>query len=171
MNTPIVITGFMGCGKTEVSQSLATHLGRTALDLDQIITTREGKSPARLIEEDGETLFRTLETSALELTLRDSGSAVIALGGGAWIQEINRNLIARFEATSVWLDTPFEVCWQRIEASKEPRPLGKTREQALQLYETRLPIYRLAQLHVEYSAAESANELACRISRQLGFKQ
>src|SRR5512144_658501 len=112
---PIVITGFMGCGKTEVAQWLATQLGRTAIDLDDVITQREGKCPGRLIEEEGEVIFRSLETKALQNVLEANESAVIALGGGAWIQEVNRSIIDQSGGISVWLDTPFEICWQRIE--------------------------------------------------------
>jgi shikimate kinase len=50
---------------------------------------------------------------------------VIALGGGAWIEERNRDLIEQYSFTSIWLDAPFEVCWARIKDSDEERPLGK----------------------------------------------
>src|SRR6185312_8760067 len=107
----IVITGFMGCGKTEVAQKLAEQLQLKSIDLDDVITEREGKSPARLISEDGEPHFRNRETAALSTTLKTEPTAVVALGGGAWIQEENRRLVDEFQATSVWLDVPFEICW------------------------------------------------------------
>src|SRR5690349_8354491 len=147
--SPIVITGFMGCGKTEVARYLADCLGRPLVDLDETITRREAKSPARLISEDGEQFFRTKETNALETVLKNNETAVIALGGGAWIQDENQALIGAFHGTSVWLDVPFEVCWRRIAASREDRPLGKSRVEALQLYERRLPTYQKATHHFE----------------------
>jgi shikimate kinase len=55
---------------------------------------------------------------------------------------------------SVWLDVPFEVCWTRIEKSEEDRPLGKTRDQALMLYERRRPIYQLAAIHLVHEDLE-----------------
>ncbi|HEX6046033.1 MAG TPA: shikimate kinase [Pyrinomonadaceae bacterium] len=144
---PIVITGFMGCGKSKVAREVARRLKVAMIDLDERITAREGRSPAELIVEDGETAFRKIETSTLHDVLQSGEANVISLGGGAWIQEANRALIEQYGCLSLWLDTPFEVCWARIEASDEIRPLGKTRDQALALYEQRRPIYQLADVH------------------------
>ena len=144
---PIVITGFMGCGKSKVAREIARRLNVAMIDLDDRITAREGRSPAELIVEDGESAFRKIETSTLHDVLQSGEAKVISLGGGAWIQEANRELIKENGCLSLWLDTPFEVCWARIEASEEIRPLGRTRDQALALYEQRRPIYQLAEVH------------------------
>src|SRR5213593_4007862 len=149
---PIVITGFMGCGKSEVARRLAQRLNFEMADLDEVITKTEGRSPARLISEEGERAFRTIETHELGVLLNRNSSGVIALGGGAWIETANRDLIAKSDAISVWLDTPFNVCWERIVVSAEDRPLGRTREQASELYERRLPIYELAGIRVAVTA-------------------
>lgn len=144
---PIVITGFMGCGKSRVARELARRLNVAMIDLDERITEREGRSPAQLIDEDGEAAFRAVETRTLNDVLESGEARVVALGGGAWIQEANRNLVDRYGCLSVWLDAPFDLCWTRIEASEEIRPLGRTREQALELYEHRRPVYQLANVH------------------------
>jgi shikimate kinase len=145
---PIVITGFMGCGKSKVARELALRRNVVMVDLDDWITRRVGRSPAQLINEDGERAFREIETNALRELLRSSEAGVIALGGGAWIEEANRELIDQFGCTSIWLDTPFEICWERIAASEEDRPLGRTRAEAQARYERRKPVYALAQLHI-----------------------
>jgi shikimate kinase len=145
---PIVITGFMGCGKSKVAREIARRLNVTMVDLDERITQREGRSPAQLIVEDGEPAFRVVETSTLNDVLDSGEATVIALGGGAWIQEANRALIDRYDCLSVWLDAPFDLCWARIESSEEARPLGRSRDQALALYEQRRPVYQLAGVHV-----------------------
>ena len=88
---------------------------------------------------------------------------MIALGGGAWIEESNRELIDRYRCTTVWLDTPFAICWERIEASEEDRPLGRTREHAEERYNLRRPIYALAQLHIPVDAEETVDNLVDRI--------
>ena len=146
---PIVITGFMGCGKSKVAREVARRLNLAMIDLDERITAREERSPAELIVEDGEAAFRKIETSTLHDVLQSGEAKVISLGGGAWIQEANRELINQYGCLSLWLDTPFDVCWARIEASDEIRPLGKTRDQALTLYEQRRPVYNLADVHIE----------------------
>ena len=138
----------MGCGKTKVARELAGKLNAVMVDLDDVVTKRVGRSPAKLIVEDGERAFRVIETDTLRHVLQIGEARVIALGGGAWIQEPNRQLIDEYCCLSVWLDAPFELCWNRIAASQEDRPLGRTREQALALYEQRRPVYELAKVHI-----------------------
>lgn len=145
---PIVITGFMGCGKSHVAREVARRLDLVMVDLDDVITQSSGRSPAQLIVEEGEAAFRVVESETLRDVLQRGEAQVIALGGGAWIQAPNRVLVQQYGCTSVWLDVPFALCWSRIETSGEDRPLGRTREQALALYEQRRPVYELAQLHI-----------------------
>jgi len=160
---PIVITGFMGCGKSKVAQELALRRNVVMVDLDEWITARVGRSPAQLITEDGETAFRKIESSALRDLLRAGKAGVIALGGGAWIEKINRDLVDEYGCTSIWLDTPFEICWERIAASEEDRPLGRTREEAEARYNRRRPIYALAHIHIA-----ATTDLISAIETQLG---
>ena len=163
MKRPIVITGFMGCGKSKVARELARQLNVLFVDLDEKITQREGRSPAQLIVEDGEPAFRAIESQTLRLVLENKTAGVIALGGGAWIEETNRAIIDESGCTSVWLDAPFEVCWSRIETSAEDRPLGRTRSQALELYQRRRPLYQLAQFRIEVQGHETIKALVSRI--------
>ena len=160
---PIVITGFMGCGKSKVARELARLLNALFIDLDEKITQREGRSPAQLIVEDGERAFRAIESNTLREVLETKTAGVIALGGGAWIEETNRTILAQHRCTTVWLDAPFEVCWTRIETSAEDRPLGKTRTQALALYELRRPIYQLAKIRIEVQGHETMESLITEI--------
>jgi shikimate kinase len=159
----VIITGFMGCGKTQVARELARRLNLEMVDLDDSITKRAGRSPAQLIVEDGEPAFRSIESDVLRELLQSNEAGVIALGGGAWIQETNRNLIHQYSWLSVWLDAPFEICWARIEASGDDRPLGKTREQAQALFDRRRPIYQLADIHISI-ADDSVDDLVDRIT-------
>ena len=164
---PIVITGFMGCGKSAVARELARRLNVVMIDLDDKITTREGRTPAQLITEDGEAAFRAVETDMLHELLQTSTADVIALGGGAWIESANRDLIDQYNCVSVWLDPPFGVCWERISASAEERPLGKTKEEAEARYNLRKPIYALARIHVPVLGHESVDDLTSRIELNL----
>ena len=155
----------MGCGKTQVARELARRLNLEMVDLDEAIIKRKGRSPAQLIVEDGEAAFRAIESDVLRSLLETGGESVIALGGGAWIQEINRELIRQYNWVSVWLDAPFEICWARIEASEDDRPLGKTREQAQALFDRRRPIYELADVHIPVLAADGPADIVDRICK------
>lgn len=160
---PIVIVGFMGCGKTAVAHALARKLNVPMVDLDRTIANQHGRTAAQLIREDGEPAFRAIETKTLHQLLETGQRGVIALGGGAWITDVNRKLIGQYNCTSVWLDTPFELCWQRIEASEEDRPLGRTREQAEQLYRARKPVYQQATIRVPVAPHETLESIVVRL--------
>ena len=164
---PIVITGFMGCGKSKVARELAVRRNVVMVDLDEWITARVGRSPAQLITEDSEAAFREIESNALRDVLEAGEAGVIALGGGAWIEKVNRDLIDEYGCTSIWLDTPFAICWERITASEEDRPLGRTREEAEARYDRRKSIYSLAQLHIPVTAEQTLNDLILIINHGL----
>ena len=165
-NQQIVIIGFMGTGKTTVARELGLKLNCLVVDLDELITRRERRSPNEIIEQDGEVKFRELETQMLREVLAE-GPRVIAVGGGAWTIAANRQLIAEHEAITVWLDAPFELCWKRIEAGAEVRPLARSRELAERLYSERRPVYELAHVRVVVSENESSAETAKRIIHQV----
>lgn len=164
---PIVITGFMGCGKTEVARTLARRFGLTLVDLDQRIAEQHGRTAAQLILEEGEPAFRAIETQTLRELLQENAAGVIALGGGAWITQANRDLIRQHQGVTVWLDTPFELCWQRIETSPQDRPLGRTRAEAEQLYHTRRAVYQLAAIQLPVLADETTTDLVARLELDL----
>ncbi len=163
----IVITGFMGSGKTTLAQALAERLNFSGLDLDQIITERERRSPGEIIEEDGEAAFRDLETHALSTVMQSGFAFVLALGGGAWALERNRKLIREQNALTIWLDVPFELCWQRIAAAGNRRPLASDQQTALNLYKLRWPLYRLAEFHLRADAEDSADDLVAEINQSI----
>ena len=167
VRAPIVIIGFMACGKTEVARVVAKQLNLKMIDLDEEITSSKRRSPAELIREEGEVFFRSIETATLHGVLEQNETNVIALGGGAWIQPANRQLLAAKNATIVWLDTPFEICWSRIESSSEDRPLGTTREQATELFNQRHPIYELAPIRIDVIGADTPPEIAGRVLDRL----
>ena len=165
---PIVITGFMGCGKSNVARELGRRRDALMVDLDEWITARVGRNPAEIITGEGERAFREIETNALREVLERRSAGVIALGGGAWIEQANRKLIDQYGCTSIWLDTPFEICWERIAASEEDRPLGRTREEAQARYDRRKPTYVLAQFHIAVSTVQTLDDLISAIETKLG---
>lgn len=163
-NQQIVIMGFMGTGKTTVAVALARKLNCRAADLDDLISRRETRSPKEIIEQDGEEAFRRIETSMLHNVLVEASARVLAVGGGAWTIAENRRLITKHGAFTVWLDAPFEICWKRIEAEPEARPLARSRELAQKLYAARRPIYALADARISVNENESAEEIATKVT-------
>ena len=144
----IVITGFMGSGKSSVASALAGLLSSEMIDLDEAIATAEGRSASEIIATDGEWRFRELEQQVLMKLLQTPGDQVVALGGGAWISETNRQLVANQHAVSVWLDAPFRLCWQRIAAATDRRPLAPNEPAAFKLFSERTSCYALADLRI-----------------------
>lgn len=138
----------MGSGKTSVAWALAHIVGRELLDLDQVIAEQEGRTAKEIIEQDGEHSFREIETRTLRQVLENSLPGVVALGGGAWTLERNRQLIDESDGITVWLDAPFDLCWERILRSGGERPLARDEGQARMLFAERRPLYALAQLRI-----------------------
>jgi shikimate kinase len=166
-NTLIVITGFMGSGKSAVASALSRHFEREVIDLDETIAEVEGRSARQLIDEGGEGSFREIETRVLERLLANSTTGIIALGGGAWTIPRNRDLINQHGGISVWLDAPFDLCWKRIVASGDERPLARDEQEARELYERRLPHYKSAELQIVASEDKPIEEIVEEIVQAL----
>lgn len=166
MTRQIIIIGFMGAGKTTVARELALRLKCLVADLDELITNNEGRSPKEIIEQDGENRFREIETQMLGEVLLAGEVRVVAVGGGAWTIARNRKTISAHGAVAIWLDAPFELCWSRIEAGREARPLARSRELAERLYQERRSSYELADVRITVAAHDSAKEIAASIVRE-----
>lgn len=162
----------MGSGKSTVARALARRLNSKMIDLDELIAQTEGRSPAQIIKENGEIEFREIETRALRTVLQNEGAPVVSLGGGAWTLEKNRALIAKSDATTVWLDVPFSLCWRRILTSGAERPLAPNEHEAQMLYEKRREAYECADLHIVASETKSPDEIALEITQAtVGLKK
>lgn len=148
----IVLTGFMGSGKSTIGRRLAERLGWRFVDLDNLIEQRDGRTVARIFAESGEPAFRAMETEALLSSLRES-RVIVALGGGALETPANRHALSTASKAcvvflSAQFDTLYERCQQQIAraaASSLPvRPLLGGREAAAARLARREPIYRKA---------------------------
>ncbi len=159
------LIGFMASGKSTVGPELARRLGWKFVDLDARIEAREGKSIPEIFRKQGEAAFRRAETAALqELTSRLQANSVVALGGGAFAQRSNRDLLQNWP--TVFLSAPPEELWQRSQQDRTERPLRKDWEQFAHLYAERLPFYREATLTVE-TAGKDASSICAEIERRL----
>jgi shikimate kinase len=166
MTTPprIIITGFMCAGKTTVARALAAQLQCAWLDLDEFIAAREGRTVPAIIDEDGETRFREIETAAFYAALA-SDACIIALGGGTWPVRRNRALLAAHACLTFWLDAPFELCWQRSTTDNSVRPFARDRTIARARYDERRSYYQLAQHRID--AGASVDEIVKEILMKL----
>ena len=163
LDRPIAIVGFMGCGKSAVARILATALNREMLDLDELVKSQHRRTPAEIIQQDGEVAFRMIEMIVLQGLLREGFTGVIALGGGAWIERGNRALLEEHNAITVWLDVPFDVCWSRIESGEEVRPLAPTLPEARSLFDRRRETYALATIHVRSLSDETVEDISSHV--------
>ena len=116
----IILCGFMGTGKTTVGQAIAATLGWQFADTDQVIETRQGKSVSQIFWQNGESLFRQLET-ALCLEICSWHQTVIATGGGIVLKPENREVLAK-AGLVVCLDASPELIAERL-ADATDRPL------------------------------------------------
>lgn len=142
----LVLIGFMGCGKSTVGRALQQRLGYPLVDMDQVIEQRAGKPIARIFSEDGEGVFRDMESALL----REFGEAggprrIISTGGGVVVREENRAQLGRLGYV-VWLNAPAEVVWERTSKNRS-RPLLQVEspmERIRTLMAEREPLYQQA---------------------------
>src|SRR5262245_19794191 len=90
---PLLLTGFMGTGKSTVGRAVAQRTGSAFVDLDELVEKREGSTIERLFAERGEAGFRAAEATALESVLSDGEGRVVALGGGALLDTARRRSV------------------------------------------------------------------------------
>ena len=87
-NYNIVLIGFMGAGKSTISEFLKTAFAMDVIEMDQIIAEREGMSISDIFEVYGEQYFRDLETNLL-IEMQSRTNVVISCGGGTPMRECN----------------------------------------------------------------------------------
>lgn len=138
----IILTGFMGAGKSTVGRLLARQLDWNFLDLDAHLEARTNATIPQLFAKHGETQFRRLESSALASAL-GRVSTVIALGGGTPEILTNRLLLEQTPGTgTIFLDAPFETLFDRCVLQEIDRPVLADPVLARVRFATRQPLYR-----------------------------
>ena len=93
MKDNIILTGFMGCGKTSVGIRLSYALKRTIIDTDKWIEKRQGKTVSDIFASDGEEAFRQMETSCIRELIETENHRIISTGGGLPVREENHALL------------------------------------------------------------------------------
>jgi len=145
----VVLTGFMGAGKTTVGPLVARRLGWDFLDLDDAIVAAKGRSVAEVFAAEGEEAFREAERSAAARACARE-RLVLATGGGAFTVPATREVLRR-GALTVWLRCDLDVLLARIPADGS-RPLAANRATIGPLLAGREASYALADLVVDTTA-------------------
>lgn len=144
MEQNIILIGFMGTGKTTVSEKLKELYGFKILEMDQVIAEQEKMSISEIFSKYGEEYFRTLETNLLT-SLQKTNHMVISCGGGAALREKNV-LEMRKNGCVVLLTASPETIWKRLK-NQDDRPVlngRKTVRDIEVLMETRRERYEAA---------------------------
>lgn len=142
----ICIIGMPGCGKSTIGKSLAELTGKEFADTDEYIEREAGMSIPEIFDRYGETYFRELETEACNELGKRTGM-IIATGGGVVLRKRNMRAL-RQNGGCVFLERDID------ELSTEGRPLSRSREDVIRIYEDRIDRYR------GYSEFSVKNEFA-----------
>jgi shikimate kinase len=132
----------MGSGKSVVGAVVADLAGAAFHDLDLMVEDEAGMEIPDIFRTQGEAAFRALEGTILPRALQPG--AVVALGGGAVMNDANWSLVTE-RAVPVYLEVPFTTLWDRIRA-EQGRPLiaGRSQSEVESLFEARRRRYELS---------------------------
>ncbi len=117
----IVLTGFMGTGKSSVGKRLASALDLDFVDTDKLIEEQEGRSISEIFDCEGELYFRSVEERLIKTITSSMNGVVLSTGGGVVISSTNRELLARF-GTVITLSAGIDEIIRRLDQT-ETRPI------------------------------------------------
>jgi len=164
----IILTGFMGVGKTSVGTRLAKDLGYVFVDTDELIEADQKTTITEIFSNFGETYFRDVETRIITRLLENEGQ-VISTGGGAVIRDENRKAF-RENGVVICLTAHPESIYARIRHETHrpllqvPDPLAKIRE----LLAARDPFYRQADFVIDTSE-RSVDDVIAEIKEKVRY--
>ena len=156
----IILTGFMGVGKTRVGTQLAKDLGYTFVDTDTLIEADQKQTINAIFAKFGEPYFRDIESKIIQEVVKHERQ-VVSTGGGAVIRDINREAFKK-AGLVVCLTAQPEVIYERIRHEthrpllQTADPLAKIRE----LLESRAPYYAQADVTIDTSEKSADNVIS-----------
>ena len=164
----IVLTGFMGSGKSTVGPLLARRLGWKFVDADDVIAAEAGSTIPEIFAREGEAAFRERERATIA-RLAGEEALVLALGGGAIEDAATRSLLRNApETLLVHLEVELATTLERCRGTQHLRPILADRANLASRYQRRLPLYRTAHVSVAVDAltpeqvVEAIMRAACR---------
>jgi shikimate kinase len=164
----IVLTGFMGSGKSTVGPMVARKLGWRFLDADNVIVGATGMPIHKFFAHHGESAFRERDHEIIA-GLATEDRLVLALGGGAIETDATRALLLNGPGTLlVHLEVSLATTLERCRGTERTRPILADQANLAARFDRRLPLYRMA--HVSISAdAQSPRKIAEAVVRAAGF--
>ena len=148
----IVLTGFMGSGKSTVGPLIATRLGWRFLDADDVIEAEAEMKIAEIFARHGEAAFREREHVAIA-RLAETDDLVLALGGGAIEHPATRALLLNAPGTLlVHLEVELATTLKRCSGTEQTRPVLADQANLASRYQRRLPLYRMAHVTIGVDA-------------------
>ncbi len=160
----LVLIGYRGTGKSAVGELLARRLGMTLVNMDEAIVEKAGMRIPEIVEKQGWTHFRDLESEvARDLSGRDG--LIIDTGGGVIERDENVATLKR-NGVVFWLTAPVDVIVTRIEDGTERPALtdGKSfTDEVAEVLERRNPLYEAAAHHVVATEAGTPDEIAAAV--------
>ena len=160
----IAFVGLRGAGKSTLGQLLAERLEVPFLELDRIVERQKGMNLGEMIEMFGQETFRRSERVALETTLSDNPSLVMATGGGIVAEPSTYELLLT-SCLTVWVRAAPEEHMQRVIQQGDLRPMAKNihaMDDLLSILRSREPLYSKADIVLDTTgktSEESFNEL------------
>jgi shikimate kinase len=144
----IVLTGFMGSGKTTVGPLVAARLGWRFVDVDDVIEAEAGVTIAEIFVRHGEAAFREREHAAVARLVQED-ALVLALGGGAIENEATRELLlSSFGTRLLHLEVELATTLRRCSGTEQSRPVLADQANLAARYQRRLPLYRMAHVSI-----------------------
>lgn len=172
IDRPVVMVGMMASGKTRLGRDLARVLKLDFMDTDLMVEHHAGASISQIFENEGETVFRNLESQMIEEVLgHNPGPCVISTGGGAVVRPENAALIFG-DTVSVWTRATIPLILSRT-AQREDRPLLKNADPEKVLRDmaaVRYPLYGKANITIDVDDRwpnELVDEMIAKIKKEL----
>ena len=148
----IVLTGFMGSGKSTVGPLVARQLRWRFVDADDVIAAEAGSTIPEIFARDGEVAFRERERATIA-RLAGEDALVLALGGGAIENDATRVLLSTApETLLVHLEVELATTLARCRGTEHLRPILADQANLASRYQRRLPLYRTAHVSIAVDA-------------------
>ncbi len=119
----VVFIGYMGSGKSIVAKNVASKLGFSCLDLDEMIEKKSGMAIDKIFSTKGEIYFRKLEHELFLEVLNNSDDLIISTGGGTPCYYNNHEHLNGENVTSIYLRASIDTLVTRLNTEKQNRPL------------------------------------------------